>query len=288
MTIPTILIAALASPCNIFSQTTLKTKALTGHTMNVRHAANYYLHKKNPSAEFSVQYTSMFLGLRNYTERDTIIANNLIKRLYELNDFLFFRLMRIRLQWEFKQRHVRSSLDSVRSLLRNNMDSAKYHYMLGLYFQDSLNERIARAFGYVRATNNGDEVVDWRKLKDLKWRDPRLIEMFPSEYHGLLIPPDDYYRRPTAFRSRDSLTFSYKAAIENYYKMAVQEDPAEFHYLRELIIFMYNQPENRDEEIRQLINSKLENYTRKQQRRLKKFLAKLTQAENKKALAKGL
>jgi len=286
MNYPNMLIIAIAIPCTIFSQTISKTKALTGHTMNVRHAANYYLHNKNPSLEFSPQYTSVFSGLRHYTKRDTVIATKLIKRLYKLNDILFFRLMRIRLQWEFKERYVRSSLDSTLPRLENNTDSAKYHYMLSLYFLNSLYERIARGLGYVKVTYDGSEVVDWRKMKVMKWRDPTVIEAI-SDGDGLTLP-QQYYKPPKAFGLRDALLFNYKLAIEKYFEMAVQEDPAEFHYLRELIVFMYNQPENRDEEIRQLINSKLENYTDKQQRQLKTFLAGLPEFANKKALSKGL
>jgi hypothetical protein len=89
-----ILIIASAIPSAIFSQSTPKSKALTGHQMNVRHAANYYLHNKNPSPEFSVRYNSLFSGRQQYTTHDTIIATQLIQKLYELNDILFFRLMR--------------------------------------------------------------------------------------------------------------------------------------------------------------------------------------------------
>jgi len=70
----TVLIAAFAVPSTIFPQTTLKPKALTGCTMNVWHAVNYYLHKKIPSPGFSVQYNSVFSGLQIYKERDSAIA----------------------------------------------------------------------------------------------------------------------------------------------------------------------------------------------------------------------
>lgn len=272
-----VLIPVIAGPCTVFSQTIPVNKLLYGRRVNERHAANYYLHKKNPYPRFSIQYNSLFSGLQNYAKRDTATATKLIRRLYKLNDILFFRLMRIRLQWEFKQRHVRSSLDSIRPLIRNNIDSAKYHYMLALYFRDSLNERIARGLGYVRATYNGDEVVDWRKLKYLKWRNPRVIETIGSD--PLIIPPQEH-GRIKSFGTRDSLIFLYKMAIEDYYYLAVDEDPKEFHYLRELIAFLYNQPENRDQEIREIINSKHSNYTDKEQEALKELVLHLDMSKN--------
>lgn len=172
-----LLFAFIAIPCTIFSQTAFKKEALSEHRMNVRKAANYYLKKKiNQSPEFSIQYSSLFSGIQGYTKRDTIIATKLINRLYQFNDILFYRLMRIRLEWEFTQHLVISPLDSVRPILKNNIDSSKYYYMPGLYFQDSMTENLARSFGFVRSTCEGNEVVDWAHMKVLKWRDPKTIE----------------------------------------------------------------------------------------------------------------
>jgi hypothetical protein len=257
----TLLFAFIGISLAIFSQTTHKKKDIHEHRMNVRRAANYYLRKKlNPSPEFSVQYNSLFLGLQGYRKKDTLLAVEVINRLYQSNDILFYRLMRIRLEWEFKQRFAKSPLDSVQPLLKNNIDSAKYHYMLALYFQDSMTWKLARQTGYVRATREGNEVVDWGKVKRLKW--PEAAEYISID--PLFLRPDDktfsYFK---VGRSGDSAIF--------YYKKAVDNDPTEFHYLKEFLVFMSNLPENKDAEMQQVINSKLNNYTGKEKKWVKKY-----------------
>jgi hypothetical protein len=252
----TLLFAFIGISIAIFSQTKNKKKDIHEHRMSVQRAANYYLRKKlNSSPEFAVQYTSLFSGLQGYKKKDTLLATRVINRLYLLNDILFYRLMRIRLEWEFKQHLVRSSLDSVGFLLKNNIDSAKYFYMLALYFRDSMMENLARRLGYVKATYDGSEIVDWRKLTSLKWGDRRVIEG-PHEFLG---PVEPNFK---VGRFRDSSIFYYKKAIDN--------DPTEFHYLKEFLLFMSNLPENKDAEIQQVINSKLNNYTRKEKKWIRK------------------
>ncbi|HET6995021.1 MAG TPA: hypothetical protein VFI06_08560 [Chitinophagaceae bacterium] len=245
-----LLFALIAISPAIFSQTTIK---IPEHRMNVRKAANYYLRKKmNPSPRFSIQYTSLFAGLQGYTKRDSLLANKIINQLYQFNDILFYRLMRIRLEWEFKRHIVKSPLDSASLLLKNNIDSAKYYYMLGLFFQDSLAERLARRFGYVRATAGDIEVVDWRKMKTVKWRNRKVIGSTDLGHHDNRIDP-----------MGDSVIVYYKRAIDN--------DPTEFHYLKEFILFMSNLPEDRDAEMKQVIASKLENYSDKEKNWVKKY-----------------
>ena len=259
-----LLFAFIAIPGVIFSQSALKERSLAGRSMSVRKAANYYLRKKiNLSPEFSIQYSSLFSGLQRYTMRDTIMATKIIKRLYQFNDILFYRLMRIRLEWEFKQHLVKSPLDSVCLLLKNNIDSAKYYYMLGLYFKDSMNEKLARHFGYVRATDGGNEITDWRKMKTLIWRDPKIIESITVD-DLILNDSDSTQRYFKVDRPRDSSIF--------YFRTAIDTDPTEFHYLKEFLLFMSNLPGKKDAEIQQVIISKLENYTDKEKKRLKKYL----------------
>jgi hypothetical protein len=259
-----LLFAFIAITCTIFPQTTFNKKAFSEHRMNVRKAANYYLRKKiNPSPEFSVQYTSLFSGLQGYTRRDTLLATKLINKLHRVDGILFYRLMRIRLEWEFKQHFARSPLDAVRSLLKNNIDSAKYHYMLSLYFQDSITEHLSRKYGFVRATYDGNEVVDRRKMKDLNWRDPKTVESIPFD-DFILNVSKDIQRNFKFDHLRDSSIL--------YYKMALDNDPTEFHYLKELILFLSNLSGIKDEEIQQVITSKMENYTDKEKKWLKKYL----------------
>ena len=251
----------------IFSQTTFNKKAFAEHRMHVRKAANYYLRKKiDPSPEFSVQYVSLFSGLKGYTWRDTLLATKVINRLYQFNDILFYRLMRIRLEWEFRQHLQRPPLDSIMPLLKNNNDSAKYYYMLGLYFQDSMTWQLARTFGYVRSTYDGNEVVDWRKMKDLNWRDPKTIESITVD-DFILNVSKDIQRNFKFDHLRDSSIL--------YYKMALGNDPTEFHYLKELILFLSNLFGIKDEEIQLVITSKLENYTDKEKKWLRRYLDSL-------------
>lgn len=247
-----LLIALATIPIAIYSQIASENK------MKVRNAANYYLKKKiDPSPEFSTQYNSLFWGFQGYTKKDTLIAAKLIKRLYQVNDILFYRLMRIRLEWEFKQHLVKYPLDSIRHLLKKNIDSSQYYYMLGLYFRDSMTENLARRLGFVKVNSSGNEIVDWRIMKIKKWRNPKAIE----SPHGYIL--NDF----KVDRHRDSAIF--------YYKIAIKNNPTEFHYLKELLLFMSNLPENKDEEVQQIITSKLENYTQEEKKWVKEYLDSL-------------
>ena len=119
-----LLFAFIVIPGTLFPQSTLR--SFPERRMNVRKAANYYLKKKmDPSPRFSIQYSSLFSGLQHYSKRDTTIATKIIKRLYSFNDILFYRLMRIRLEWEFKQHLARASLDSIPALLKKQNEIIK-------------------------------------------------------------------------------------------------------------------------------------------------------------------
>jgi hypothetical protein len=117
-----------------------------------------------------------------------------------------------------------------------------------------MSERLARTYGYVKATYRGDELVDWVKMKYTKWGDPMST---PRGCGGLMIPNDDDYDRKK-FSLRDTAIF--------HYKLAIDKDPTEFHYLKELILYMSNSPKIKDEEIQQVIISKLSNYNDKEKK----------------------
>ncbi|MFI5129283.1 MAG: hypothetical protein ACHQFX_04800 [Chitinophagales bacterium] len=249
----------MALYCTIFSQTTSKKKAFSEHGMNVRKAANYYLKKKiNPSPQFSVQYASLFSGLQGYRKKDTLLAAKLIKRLYKVNDILFYRLMRIRLEWEFRQHVQLSPLDSILPRLKNNIDSSKYYYMMGLYFEDSMYVRTARRFGYVRVNSDGNEIVDWRKMRSFKFDDPRLFEL----HNDIDIDISSNHN----YSKRDPIA---DTAIL-YYKKAINLDTSEFYYLKNLLILLSFVGD--DAETQQVISSNLGNYTDKEKKWLKKYL----------------
>jgi hypothetical protein len=100
-------------------------------------------------------------------------------------------------------------------------------------------------------------------MKKIKWRDPKLMAWFNHD-DLILTFGKDIHRDFKFDHLRDSLIF--------YYKMAIDNDPTEFHYLKELILFLSNMPENKDSEIQQIITLKLENYTDKEKKWLKKYL----------------
>jgi sulfatase modifying factor 1 len=47
----------------------------------------------------------------------------------------------------------------------------------------------ARALGYIKAGADGVEYVDWVKMKQTKWNDPKIVEALAST--PLILPPDD-------------------------------------------------------------------------------------------------
>jgi gliding motility-associated lipoprotein GldK len=48
---------------------------------------------------------------------------------------------------------------------------------------------VARKMGYVKADKEGNERVDWAKMKTLKWSDPKVIEQLSTT--DIILPPDD-------------------------------------------------------------------------------------------------
>jgi hypothetical protein len=48
---------------------------------------------------------------------------------------------------------------------------------------------VARKMGYVKADKEGNERVDWSKMKTLKWSDPKVIEQLSTT--DIILPPDD-------------------------------------------------------------------------------------------------
>ena len=107
-------------------------------------------------------------------------------------------------------------------------------------------------------------------MKSLKWRDPTIVESSHTDY--LKSNHDDYLINIPGRPRRRNLRFEpLRDSSILYYKMAIDHDPKEFHFLKDLILFMYNLPENKDEELQQLIISKLQNYSTKEKKRLKKI-----------------
>lgn len=243
------LFAIILIPATIFSQPPIK-KEIYGSKENNREAINYYLKNTDLSRSFIKSYIKLISG-----HRDHIKANKLIKQLYNFNETVFYRFIRVRLEWEFKEHLMLAPLDSVKPLLKNKIDSAGYYYMLAIYFKDSMYERIARRFGYVKAINPVEEIVDWAKMKTIKWTATKIIE---QSHPGLLLSSS--FRND---RMLDSSVF--------YYKKAMGYDPGEFFYLADLLFYLSNFGE--ESALQQIITSKLNNYTGKKKAWLEAYLA---------------
>ena len=136
MNFPCSLFTVIVFPVTIFSQPSLK-KELYGSKENNRETINYYREKTDLSRGFINSSVKLISG-----HRDFIKVNKLIKQLYKFNETVFYRFIRIRLEWEFKEHLMLPPLDSVKSLLKNKIDSAGYYYMLAIYFKDSMYEYI--------------------------------------------------------------------------------------------------------------------------------------------------
>jgi hypothetical protein len=255
MNFPSFLFALILIPAIIFSQPPIK-KERDGSKENDRETINYYRKNTDLSRGFINSYVRLISGDRGYEKKDTLRADRLIKRLPLFIETVFYRLMRVRLEWEFKQHLLLSPLESVKPLLKTNIDSAQYYYMLAIYFKDSMYERWARHFGYSRINYQDHEIVDWAKIKKIKWADPKLIEQVTI---NSLIPSS--FRKD---RMMDSSVF--------YYKKAMEYDPGEFFYLADLLFYLSNFGE--EKAIQQIITSKLNNYTGKEKAWLKEYLAR--------------
>jgi len=186
-----------------------------------RKSVGYYIRKSRGESSFSISMEKFFTGLRRYQKKDTLLAYKLIKKLEVSDKYVLSRLAIIRLKWEVESRLEKSSLDSVRLLLRNKSDSAAYYYTLGLFFQDSVYERIARKFGFVRAAKDGNEITDWRKMTTFRWESSNWRSYF---FHA---EPEDVKKIKIA------------ADVIIQYKNAIELDPQQFNYTKQLILFTY-------------------------------------------------
>ncbi len=250
--------------CTVFSQKESAEKYFPEAKYNFRKAAKYYLKKRTvPTPVITKEYASLFSDINNYTDKDRLLCLKLINRIYQFDDILFFKLMRIRLEWNFGERISYSPLYSVPEPFKKSTDSANYSLLLGIYFKDTLIERVARHMGYVKGVNPSVEIVDWKKMNTMKWAYPR----------GVMEQTDKYYNPP--FIGKELRDSSFK-----YYKKAIELDSTQFYYIKEFLIYLYKFGE--DIEIQQLIISKINNYTKKEKRWLEKLLA--ISAERKKLM----
>lgn len=229
---------------------------IDGRKGNKREAIKYY--KKNTDLPRNLihSYVGLISDPQRYERKDTLKANKIINQLFQYNDNTFYRLMRVRLEWEFKQRLKPSLLDSARLLLKNNIDLAYYYYMLGNYFKDSMSERMARKFGFVRVTLDGNEIPDWRK-----------IESFRLNFPGILISLHEYHMPSDDNRAEKNMMDS----SIYYYKKAIDFAKTEFYYIKELL-FLLNK-HYQEATLQQIIKQYQNNYTSKEKKWLTALFA---------------
>ena len=212
-------------------------------------AINYYLKTIDLFPDFYTPYIELDSYLEDNDKADTSIANEFINRLYRVNDTVFYRLMRIRLEWEFKERLVLAPLDSVRVLLKDNIDSADYYSTLAIYFKDEMYSSAANTLGYLKSGSDGTEHIDWKKTETIRWDDPRTMNKLTDD--------------EKLFVKKDSALF--------YYKKAVELDTTDAYYMQNLIFFLSGFGE--DEDIQQILPAKLKYYPDEEKASLKVLLA---------------
>jgi tetratricopeptide (TPR) repeat protein len=94
-------------------------------------------------------YFAPYQMLYEYTieKKDTIAANELVGRLKRFDDTVFLRLTRIKFQKEFFGYPITlSELDSVKSLLKTNIDSADYYSVMSLIYIEEDDDDSARYY----------------------------------------------------------------------------------------------------------------------------------------------
>jgi len=238
------LLMAIMTPGSVFAQSSV---ADVNNKTNIRHTVDHYLENTSLSRHFVKTYVKLMTGPKRHPAK----ARILIQKLYSKNDLAFYRLMRIKLEWEYLQHLKYTPLDSVRSILQTNKDSTHYYYTLALYFTDSMTAVAARKFGYVKAINPSVEEVDWSKMKSMKWTDPKIIETIGVHERFSW----DKKMRDTAFA---------------YYKRAIEQYPAAFFYLKETIFFLHKIGERKL--ITELISQQQHHYTKKEKEWINDFL----------------
>jgi hypothetical protein len=233
---------AFLLPFNLFSQSA-KEKDLFGEKMSYRDVKRYYKAKTNLPQNWIGLYTKLLTGRKGRGSKNRLLAYKLIERLSRSDRNAFSRLMQMRLAWEFKE-HL-TSTEPVKPFLKNTIDSAGYYYMMTVYFKDSIMEKIARRMGYMKGGYER-EIVDWAKMKWMKWNS----EPIERSSHG-------YYIDTTPLISQRM-----KDSCIQYYKAAIDHDPAEFFYAKEFFFFL---SQHNKEKLQEIIKPYLNNYSPKQQ-----------------------
>lgn len=216
-------------PLCLVSQSSNDVQALLKSKMTTQTSIAYYLKNTNLSRHFINRYIDLTKSFKKhdffkakkykgYRSEDTLMAYKQIKRLNEAGQNAKHQLMRTRLEWDYKEHLQKTLLDSAMLKLRNYSDSASYFFTLGIYCKDSINEVIARRFGYVKSDNKGNELVDWEKMNNFKF-DGWVISDLSA------LPP-----------TIDISIGDIRNSFILYFEKAIELDKKEFYYMIEMLV----------------------------------------------------
>ncbi len=221
-----LLSAQILFPLILLSQQGNNIQALQKGKMMTRTSKDYYRNNTNLPGSFISHYVELVRSFRKdkwsapgYRTGDTLMAYKQIKTL-EKEQNILCQLMRARLKWEYEERLQKGILDSSRSLLSDNKDSAFYFFTMAMFYKDSMYENIARRLGYVKVSNKGIEEVDWKRMNSFVFKGDILFML--TGYPGGVS--------------------NYRKEIEDsfipYFEKAIGLDKKEFYYMAEMVLFL--------------------------------------------------
>ncbi len=124
---------------------------------------NYYFLSIDQFPDYWPPYEALY----DYAidKKDSITAEKLIASFKKYDDTASMRLQRIRFEYDFYKHPLSISLPTVKSLLKNNSDTADYYYTLGLLFKEEINDDDSAALYFRKAVDL--EPTDIFYLKNL-------------------------------------------------------------------------------------------------------------------------
>ena len=270
MKIISIFFFSLVIPVFLFSQAGRPVEDGLDSKTIITTATAFYLKNTSFSKHFITQYAHLTKSFKKhgfpyskkyhgYRTKDTLQANRQSLILNKKGQSAFPLLMRARLLWEFNEHMKKEELNKATLCLLSKKDSAFYFYTVGQFYKDSINEILARKLGFVKSDNQGNELVDWKKMNHIKITKWALEDITP----GI---------------NRIDLTIKdIETIFIPLFEKAVEFDRNDFFYMIELLLPLIRFED--EKVVQQFINKYKRNYSRKEQKWLEDRMAESKKRE---------
>jgi hypothetical protein len=181
----------------------------------------YYHQNSQVSTSIINKFCKLIAGIKGFDKKDSALAKRLTRKLEHYENSLVAQSMSIRLEWKFKNPLSVTRLNLLKYFIKNKLDTTIYNHLWAIYYEDLIDSTIARQLGFVKIGSKDNEQVDWRKLRNVDFNSPLLIETVSIH----------------SFDNKASLISGYGRVLLDscifYYREILNKYPNESFYLNE-------------------------------------------------------